>query len=71
MKTLHEWIAKGAVSSEIAERYGFTELVRCCECIRRGSYDCPIYIGGDEDKDSPDDWFCADGIAKDTNVINK
>lgn len=37
------------------------ELVRCRECIRRGTYDCPIYVGGDGDKDSPDDWFCADG----------
>ena len=37
------------------------EVVRCRECIRRGTYDCPIYVGGDEGKDSPDDWFCADG----------
>ena len=37
------------------------ELVRCCECIRRGTYDCPIYVGGDADHGSPDDWYCADG----------
>lgn len=37
------------------------ELVRCRECIRRGTYDCPIYVGGDADHGSPDDWFCADG----------
>ena len=42
------------------------ELVRCRECIRRGTYDCPIYNGGDGDKGSPDDWFCADGKRKET-----
>ena len=37
------------------------EVVRCRECILRGTYDCPIYVGGDGDHGSPDDWFCADG----------
>jgi len=41
------------------------ELVRCRECIRRGTYDCPIYVGGDADHGSPDDWFCADGERRD------
>lgn len=37
------------------------EIVRCRECIRRGTYDCPVYVGGDADHGSPDDWFCASG----------
>ena len=37
------------------------DIVRCKKCIRRGTYNCPIYIGGDADHGSPDDWFCADG----------
>jgi len=36
-------------------------VVRCKDCNRRGTYDCPIYVGGDADHGSPDDWFCADG----------
>ena len=36
-------------------------IVRCRECIRRGTYNCPIYVGGDADHGSPDDWYCADG----------
>ena len=37
------------------------EIVRCSECIRRASYDCPVYDGGDGMHDEPDDWFCGDG----------
>lgn len=37
------------------------EIVRCKDCNRRGTYDCPIYVGGNGDHGSPDDWFCADG----------
>lgn len=37
------------------------EIVRCSECCRRASYDCPIYEGGDGMHDEPDDWFCGDG----------
>ena len=37
------------------------KIVRCGECIRRASYDCPIYQGGDGMHDEPDDWFCGDG----------
>ena len=39
-------------------------VVRCKYCNRRGTYDCPIYVGGDADHGSPDDWFCGDGIRK-------
>ena len=40
------------------------EIVRCKNCDRRGTYDCPIYVGGYGDHGSPDDWFCADGKRK-------
>lgn len=36
-------------------------VVRCMYCIRRGTYDCPVYVGGDGMHSEPDDWFCADG----------
>ena len=40
------------------------ELVRCKDCKRRGTYDCPVYVGGDGMYSEPDDWFCADGERK-------
>jgi len=36
-------------------------VVRCKDCVRRGTYQCPVYVGGDEMCSEPDDWFCADG----------
>ena len=42
------------------------ELVRCIDCKRRGTYDCPVYVGGDGMYSEPDDWFCADGERKDS-----
>ena len=36
-------------------------VVRCMYCKRRGTYDCPVYVGGDGMYSEPDDWFCADG----------
>lgn len=36
-------------------------VVRCVHCKRRGTYDCPVYVGGDGMHSEPDDWFCADG----------
>lgn len=40
------------------------ELIRCKDCKRRGTYDCPVYVGGDGMYSVPDDWYCADGEAK-------
>ena len=37
------------------------ELIRCKDCKRRGTYSCPVYVGGDGMCSEPDDWFCADG----------
>lgn len=53
---MKEWIVKDTLNNKYVQ-----ELVHCRECIRRGTYDCPIYVGGDADQGSPDDWFCADG----------
>ena len=39
-------------------------VVRCKDCKRRGTYDCPVYVGGDGMCSEPDDWFCADGERK-------
>lgn len=39
-------------------------VVRCKDCKRRGTYDCPVYVGGDGMSSEPDDWFCADGERK-------
>ena len=36
-------------------------IVRCLYCKRRGTYDCPVYVGGNGTCSEPDDWFCADG----------
>lgn len=41
------------------------EIVRCRDCKRRGTYDCPVYVGGDGMYSEPDDWFCADVERKD------
>lgn len=40
------------------------ELIRCNDCKLRGTYQCPIYVGGDGMCGRPDDWFCADGERK-------
>ena len=41
------------------------ELVRCKDCKRRETYDCPVHIGCSVDGyDEPDDWFCAEGERK-------
>ena len=37
------------------------EIVYCKDCKHRGTYDCPVYVGGDGMRSEPDDWFCADG----------
>lgn len=37
------------------------KIVRCKDCLRRGTYDCPVYIGGNGMCSEPDDWYCADG----------
>ena len=39
-------------------------VVRCKDCNRRGTYDCPVYVGGDGMCSEPDDFFCADGERK-------
>ena len=39
-------------------------VVRCIYCKRRGTYDCPVYVGGDGMNSEPDDWYCADGERK-------
>lgn len=36
------------------------ELVRCKDCVRRGTYQCPVYVGGDGMCSEPDEWYCAD-----------
>ena len=41
-----------------------SELVRCGDCKWRGTYQCPIYVGGDGMCGSPDEWFCAGGERK-------
>ena len=68
-KSLHEWIATGSVSEEIAKQRGYIELVRCkdCKCwheseTHKGYGDCG-QANGITLKSS--DWFCADGTRKD------
>ena len=40
------------------------DVVMCKDCKRRGTYQCPVYIGGDGMCSEPDDWFCGDGEHK-------
>ena len=42
------------------------QIVICENCTRRGTYDCPVHVGGyaDDGEDEPDDWFCGDGEMK-------
>lgn len=37
------------------------ELVRCRDCRRKGTHDCPIYAGAIGGFVLPDDWYCANG----------
>ena len=43
-------------------------VVRCIYCKRRGTYDCPVYVGGDGMNSEPDDWYCADGERRTVDV---
>ena len=36
-------------------------VVRCKECGKRNTSDCPLHYGGHSENDTDDDWFCADG----------
>lgn len=79
MKTLHEWIANGSISSEIAEKSGFTELVRCKDCKHAtmtsdGKMCKYCAMDTDDFGDQRDvyhdaDWFCADGERKSADEI--
>ena len=42
------------------------QILICENCTRRGTYDCPVHVGGyaDDGEDEPDDWFCGDGEMK-------
>ena len=51
-------------ADELMDDHWVGELVRCKDCKRRGTYDCPVYVGGDGMSSEPDDWFCADGERK-------
>ena len=62
---IHEWIATGAVSEDIAKQRGYIELVRCKDCkfwheseTHNGFGDCG-QANGITLKSF--DWFCADG----------
>ena len=53
-------------------------VVRCKDCIYRGNSEKCVLSAISEEKDFPlfmldnrGDWFCADGVAKDTTVLNK
>ena len=53
-------------------------VVRCKDCIHRGNSEKCVLSAISEEKDFPlfmldnrGDWFCADGVAKDKNVLNK
>jgi hypothetical protein len=37
------------------------DLVRCRECRRKGTYDCPIYASVFGKFGLHDDWYCANG----------
>ena len=36
-------------------------VVRCKDCNKRNTSDCPLHYGGHSENDTDDDWFCADG----------
>lgn len=64
-------IEESASNAEMAE--GMKELlkeqktvVRCKDCINSGTSRCPCHYSGDPyiDWDPDDDWYCADGEAK-------
>ena len=58
----YEWALEDAVyNSRTNKKADLVEVVRCKDCKWRGTYQCPIYIGGDGICGKPDEWFCADG----------
>lgn len=61
MNNIYECITSFQYGIEVGDR---KELVRCKDCNKRGTYGCPVYVGGDGMCSEPDDWFCADGERK-------
>lgn len=43
------------------ERNGFDKYVKCKDCNKRNTSNCPLHYGGHTENDTDDDWFCADG----------
>lgn len=62
---MSEYIVDGDILVGIADAISEQELVRCKDCKHRGTYGCPVYVGGDGMCSEPDDWFCADGERRD------
>lgn len=63
--TLQNGAKHRCIDSTIICELPKVEIVRCKDCKRRGTYDCPVYVGGDGMYSEPDDWFCADGEPND------
>ena len=64
---IHEWIAKGAVSDDIAKQRGYIELVRCKDCkwyVQNRMFQCGAHCIPVKNSD----WFCADGELKQYEV---
>ena len=52
-----KWLRKMMMDQE--------KVIRCIDCNRRGTYDCPVHTGCSSDGyDEPDDWYCASGERK-------
>ena len=57
------------LDEDISPTIDAVPVVRCKDCKHLANmYKCPCFYSKEK---QPDDWFCADGVAKDSNVLNK
>lgn len=66
MNNIYECITSFQYGIEVGDR---KKLVRCKDCKKRYTVLCIQEEAGNIN--NQDDWFCADGVAKDMNVLNK
>lgn len=62
-------MAEYIVKARLSDLFGITnkgELIRCKDCKKHGKPECPVQIlfPNDGISHTDDDWYCADGEAK-------
>lgn len=58
------------VAEKVRKDGDFALVVRCGECKKRRTPNCPLFYGRETSTTGNDDWYCADGERKDVEHDN-